>query len=107
MPPMQPNDRPSHLIAPEDVAAWLADSANGRMTYHNTSPSSAAEIRRSGVRINRSRVGAYGQGFYTSTEPELFFGPVSIRAAVRLHTPLVGHLDDIEDYLDDLMERIS
>src|SRR3954468_6351805 len=107
MPPMPPDERPPHLVSVDGVAAWLLDSVNGRVTYHNTTPLSAAEIRRRGVNIDRSRLGAFGQGFYSSTEPEPFYGPVAIRVAIRLRHPLVGHLDDVEANLDDLMDRLS
>ena len=75
---MQRGDRPPHLISPEDVADWLIDSVNGRVTYHNTSPAAAAVIMQQGVDISRSQIGAYGQGFCTSTEPDDFYGIVVI-----------------------------
>ena len=107
MPPVQSGDRPPHLIAPDEVADWLADSVNGRVTYHNTTPDAGAEIRCFGVRMDRSRRGSFGQGFYTATSPEPFHGPVSLQVAVRLRSPFLGHLDQAEDYIDDLIARIS
>jgi hypothetical protein len=99
--------RPPHLIARDDVPAWLADSANQRVTYHNTTPSAAAQIRRSGVRIEASRIGSFGQGFYTSTEPDPFFDDVTVEVAIRLRAPLVGHLDAVEAYMDCLTNRLN
>lgn len=107
MAPVQSGDRPPHLIAPDEVAEWLLDSVNGRVTYHNTTPDAAADIRRRGVRMDRARRGAFGQGFYTATSPEPFYGPVSLRVAIRLRSPLVGYLDDVESYFDDLIEQLS
>ena len=107
MPPVQSGDRPPHLIAPDEVADWLLDSVNGRVTYHNTTPDAAAEIHRRGVRMDRTRRGSFGQGFYTASSPEPLYGPVSLQVAVRLRNPLVGHLDQIEAYIDDLIARMS
>ncbi len=104
---MEHDDRPLHLISPDEVPSWLLDSVNGRVTYHNTTPGAAGAIRRGGVRIERSRLGSFGQGFYTSTSPEPFYGPVTIPVAVRLHRPLMGHLDEIEAYIEDLIELMS
>jgi hypothetical protein len=100
---MQPADRPPHLIASDEVAEWLADSVNGRITYHNATLVSANSILRSGARIERSQIGTVGQGFYTATEPEPFYGPAWLREAIRIRNPLIGHLDEIEEYVDRLI----
>src|SRR6185436_264693 len=69
--------------------------------------SDARAIVERGVDMGQSRIGAYGQGFYTSTTPEPFYGPAEIVVAVRLLTPLVGHLDDIEEHIDEMVDRLS
>jgi hypothetical protein len=101
------DDLPPHLIRRRDVAAWLADSVNQRVTYHNTTPLAAAGILRLGVRIEASRIGSFGQGFYTATTPDPFFGEAEIAVAVRLLNPLMGHLDAIEAQMEQLTERLS
>jgi hypothetical protein len=58
---------PPHVIAPDEVAAWLADSVNKVVTYHRTTREGAQDIIDRGVDVSRSRIGAYGQGFYTTT----------------------------------------
>jgi hypothetical protein len=99
--------RPSHIIAPDEVDAWLADSAVRVVTYHNTDRSSADAILRDGVDVERSRFGSSGQGFYTTTVPDPFYGETSVMTAVRLHTPLVGPMDDVADLVDRLAQRFS
>lgn len=104
--PVQRGDRLPHLISPDEVADWLTDSVNRRVTYHNTSLSAATEIRQNGVWIDRSRLGSFGQGFYTGTVPEPFYGPVSVPVAIRLLRPLVGHLNEVEAYIEDVIVRL-
>jgi len=99
--------RPSHLIAPDEVAAWLADSAVQQVTFHNTTPGAAAEIRSRGVRIEASWVGSYGQGFYTTSVEDPFYGEVALSIAVRLLTPFVGDADEIGLYIDHLTLRFD
>ncbi len=66
----------------------------------------ARAIRLRGVRIEASRVGTFGQGFYTATSADAFFGDGEIAAAVRLRHPLVGHADEIGDQADALAARL-
>jgi hypothetical protein len=104
---MLPSDRLPHLIARQDVAAWLADSVVTAITYHRTSYQAPAHIRASGVDPARSRVGSFGQGFYTSTVEEVEFGSVSIAVAVRLLSPLTGTFAAIEDLVDRIAARLN
>jgi hypothetical protein len=104
---MQPADRPPHLIAPDEVAEWLADSVNGRVTYHRTSIDGAREIMWRGVDVARSRIGAYGQGFYTATDADAFFGEALVSVAVRLVTPLVGDVPSVSDVVDAIVNRLA
>jgi len=99
--------RPPHLILPDEVDAWLAGSAIKVVTYHRTSVLGARSILEHGIDVTRPQTGAYGQGFYTSIEPEPFHGPVELIAAIQLRSPLVGHIDDIADYMDRLLDRLS
>jgi hypothetical protein len=59
----------------------------------------------SGVDIDVSYVGAYGQGFYTASEPDLFFGPEVVVVAVRLEQPFVGSMHEIESVVDAIARR--
>ena len=99
--------RPPHLISPDDVDAWLADSAVRVVTYHRTTRLGARSILERGIDIRRSRIGAYGQGFYTVTNPDVFHGDAIITTAVRLRNPLVGGFDDLSEYFDRLTARFS
>src|SRR5262249_43348658 len=65
------------------------------------------EIRERGVNIERSRGGAFGQGFYTATQRGVFPGDDEVEVAIRLRRPLQGHLDEIESRIDELTERFS
>jgi hypothetical protein len=97
-------DRPSHLILPEDVDAWLADSAVKAVTYHRTSVLAARSILERGVDIARSRIGAYGQGFYTATAPvDEDLDDVLLTVAVRLESPLVGSAEVLADQVDEII----
>jgi hypothetical protein len=107
MPSVQSGDRPPYLIAPDEVASWLADSVNHRVTFHRTIAQAAEEIRRRGVDISRSRIGAYGQGFYSATEPDAFFGDVVLPVAIRLVSPLVGDLVSVGDIVDSITDRLA
>ena len=100
--------RPPHVIAPDEVAAWLADSVNKVVTYHRTSRVAAQDITTYGVDIERSRGGAYGLGFYTATEdPGDFHGDTVVVVAVRTVRPIVGTMADVEQELDSLVDRLS
>ena len=39
--------------------------------------------------------------------PEPFYGPVSVPVAIRLLRPLVGRLDEVETYIEDVIVRLS
>jgi hypothetical protein len=107
MPPVRSGDRPPHLIAPDEVADWLLDSVNGRVTYHRTSEQAARDIVRRGVDVSRSRIGSYGQGFYTATETDPFYGPVEIAVAIRLTRPLQGDHPYVEAEIDAIVQRLQ
>ena len=107
MPPVQSGDRPPHLIDPDEVADWLLDSVNGRVTYHRTSEHAARDVVRRGVDISRSRIGSYGQGFYTATETDLFYGPVELAVAIRLTQPLQGDHSFVEATIDEIVQRLQ
>jgi len=99
--------RPPHVIAPDEVDTWLADSAVRTVTYHNTDRMAAASIVRDGPKVERSRIGSYGQGFYTATVPDPFHGEIELTLALRLRTPLIGHALDLDTLLDRLALRLS
>src|SRR5207248_5022187 len=99
--------RPPHLIEPSEVAAWLADLVVKSVTYHNTTPQAAAIIRRYGVDIDASRIGSVGQGFYTTTVPDVVFGDVAVPVAIRLRDSLIGHLDDLAIARERLVGRLN
>ena len=107
MPAVQSGDRPPHLIALDDVGEWLLDSVNGRVTYHRTSVQAARDIIRRGVDVSRSRIGSYGQGFYTATETDPFYGPVEIAVAIRLTQPLQGDHPYVEATIDVIVQRLQ
>jgi hypothetical protein len=93
---------PSHIIRLDEVDAWLADSVNKVVTYHRTTDEAAQEILERGVDISRSRIAAYGQGFYTTTmaPSDLRRGEAEVQVAVRLHQPVVGELEEVADFVD-------
>ncbi len=75
----------------DEVAGWLADSANRWITVHWTSEENAHRIREEGVRIERSAGDvAWGRGFYTTTRPDPQYGETGVRVAVRLTRPFVA-----------------
>ena len=88
-----------------EVDAWLAASAVRVLTYHNTDHRSAQHIAAHGVDIARCRVGTYGQGFYTATQPDPFFGEVELTVAVRLVAPLRGNDDYVGQFIDRIAEQ--
>lgn len=98
---------PTHLITPDEVDAWLADSVNKVVTFHRTTRWAAHDIVRSGADITRSHVGSFGQGFYTATRSDAFFGEAEVAVAVRIRRPLLGHLDEIEEQMDDFLARLG
>ncbi|MFN8632293.1 MAG: hypothetical protein U0893_00455 [Chloroflexota bacterium] len=100
-------NRPPHLIHPDGVDAWLADSAVRVVTYHNTDQRSAAAILRDGVSINRSWTGSYGQGFYTASVPDPFFGEFELTTAVKLRSPMIGDAEELGPYIDRLTYRFD
>jgi len=103
----RPGSRPPHLIAPSEVDAWLADSAVKTVTYHRTSRDAARAIVERGVRVERSRIGAYGQGFYTATRTDEFYGEVELGFAVRLRAPLVGSAEEVGRAINRLVRRFD
>ncbi len=97
---------PPHVIRPAEVAAWLADSVNKRVTHHRTTHADAQDILERGVEIARSRIGAYGQGFYTVTDPSAFPGDTTLALAVRTRRPLVGDEDVVGRRVDAIVEQV-
>jgi len=97
--------RPPHLIAPDEVDAWLADSAVSTVTYHNTDRLSAQAILANSVAIERCRVSSYGQGFYTATQADPFFGEVELVVAIRLVSPLRGEDGFVGPFIDRIAEQ--
>jgi hypothetical protein len=104
---MQRDDRPPHLISPEDVADWLAGSSVLGATFHRTSREAADRIRRLGADPERSRVGSFGSGFYTATFEEEEYGPALVIVAIRLLMPLTGAFDDVEEIVDHIARRLN
>ena len=99
--------RPPHIISPDDVDAWLADSAVRVVTYHNTNRRSAEAILRDGVRIERSWNGSFGHGFYTTTVPDPFYGEVEVMVAVCLQFPLLGEENEVSDVITMITSRLG
>src|SRR4051794_1936927 len=98
--------RPLHVIAREEVDAWLVDSVNKVITFHRTTRWAAQDIIRHGADITRSHIGSFGQGFYTATRSDVFFGEAEVTVAIRVRRPLVGHLDDVDEQMDDFLARL-
>jgi hypothetical protein len=104
---VQPDDRPPHLISPDEVSDWLAGSYVLAVTYHRTHRSAAAIIRSQGVDPTRSPGGSFGAGFYTATVEEEEYGPTTLAVAVRLQNPLVGPFADVEQTIDRIAGRLN
>lgn len=95
--------RPDHVITPAEVDGWLADSVVKTVTYHRTTFEAADDILAYGVALELSRIGSYGQGFYSSTDPdEPPHGPIAIRVAIKIQQSLRGSVDELGQYIDDL-----
>lgn len=103
---MEPEALPPHLIRRTDVADWLSDSVVKDVSYHRTTVVAARAVRRLGVQIDASRIGTFGQGIYTATSPDAFFGDGELVMAIRLRNPLLGHADDVGDAVDALAARL-
>lgn len=88
------------------MPTWLSDSVVKDVTYHRTTVTTARAIKRHGIQITMSRIGTFGQGFYTASSPDTFFGDGELVMAVRLRRPLVGRADDIGDQIDALAARL-
>jgi len=101
--------RPPHIIRPDEVAAWLADSANKQVTYHRTTLADAQDIIEHGVDTGRSRIAAYGQGFYTRTTraKDLQVGETEIAVAIRILRPLAGEYEEIDADIEQRTRRIG
>lgn len=100
---------PLHLIGPDEVAAWLADSIVKTVTIHRTDQISARDITERGVDIGRASPDAgWGRGFYSTLIPDRRFGEAEVRIAVRLVRPLVI-LDSVRDaeVLETLTSRAA
>jgi hypothetical protein len=98
---------PPHLIYTDEVDAWLADSMNKSVTYHRTTRGAAQDIVEQGVDITRSRLGSYGQGFYTATARVGFYGDTEVSVAIRLQHPLAGEVETVEEVVDPIVVRLS
>jgi hypothetical protein len=99
--------RPSHVIRPDEVDAWLADSTVRTVTYHRTSAAAARSILERGPSVERSRIGMYGQGFYSSTMPDPFYGEAEVAVAVRLRRAFVGTVEEVDALIDPLVRRFD
>lgn len=97
---------PEHVIPSAEVDDWLADSVVKKVTYHRTTWSAATDIVEYGIDLDRSEIGAFGQGFYTATEPESWRGPAQVSVAIKMSNPLVGSIDDVSDVIDPIVPRL-
>jgi hypothetical protein len=95
----------SHQIRAERVAEWLADSVNQTVTFHRTSHEAASALIAAGVDVLRSTIGAYGQGFYTTSMADEFFGEAEVAVAIRLRRPLLGRAEVVADAVDALIDE--
>lgn len=98
---------PDHLIRRGDVERWLADSVVTTVTYHRTSETSARRIIEQGMDLGASRIGSFGQGFYTATESDDFYGPVALAVAVRTRSPLYGTAEEVGQFVDRVAQRVG
>ena len=98
---------PPHIIRPEEVDGWLADSVNKAVTYHRTSHEAARSIKERGVDLSHVWIGSYGHGFYTATEAEVFHGEAEVAVAVRLTRPLQGDPESVGRVVDDVIVLVS
>lgn len=96
-----------HLILASEVPGWLVDSVNKAVTYHRTTRAAAQDILEHGVDVARSRIGSYGQGFYTATDPGAFPGDATLAVAIRTRHPLVGELEEIADQIDAIARVVT
>jgi hypothetical protein len=99
--------RRSHLIRPDEVDAWLVDSVNKVVTYHRTLRAAAAHIVEEGIDLSRSRIGAYGQGFYTATDVSERPGEVDVTVAVRLPRPLEADALELDARIDAVVRQLA
>lgn len=98
--------RSAHVIARTEVGTWLADSAVRTVTFHGTTTEAAHGILAHGPRVELGDPEAtWGQGFYSSTLPDLHYGDTIVRVAVRITRPWVMRdtLQAVEE-LESLME---
>jgi len=102
-----PRPRPAHVITSAEVDAWLADSVVKMITYHRTSRADARAVVEHGVRIEHSRIGSYGQGFYTATLTDEFYGEAELAFALRLRSPLLAHADEVTGIVNRLARRFD
>jgi hypothetical protein len=98
--------RPNHVITRDEVSRWLADSAVKTVTYHRTTAAAARRILERGVEIAASRIGSYGQGFYTTTEADPFHGDAELVVAMRTRTPLRRPEAEIADFADGVAREL-
>lgn len=89
------------------MADWLADSAVKTVTYHRTSPAAARAIVEHSVSIERSRIGSYGQGFYSATKADEFYGDAEITVAICTRSPFVGDMSSVSESIDRLARHFS
>lgn len=82
--------RPSHIISPSEVDAWLADSAVRTTTIHRTTAEKALGILEEGIRVELGNPEAtWGQGFYSSTKPSPAYGGIRLTVAARVTHPWI------------------
>lgn len=98
--------RPAHLITSAEVDGWLADSVVTSVTYHRTSRQAARDIVEHGADIGSSWIGTYGQGLYSATVADQFFGEAEVAVAIRARNPLRGRWDEVGDYVDHLVRTL-
>jgi hypothetical protein len=100
------SSRLPHVIQPDEVDTWLADSVNRQVTYHRTTREAALDILEHGVDIGRSRIGAYGRGFYTATVSGVFPGDAEVAVAVRTRCPLEGDYEEMHVEMEARTRRL-
>jgi hypothetical protein len=96
-----------HLIRPDEADAWPPDSVIKAVTYLSSLRAAAAQILEQGIDLSRSRIGAYGQGFYTATDVSERPGEVDIAVAVRLRRPLEADALELDARIDAVVRQLA
>lgn len=102
-PAPKPKTPAGHMIAPDDIAAFVAGSKYTDILHHRTTKDVAAFITANGLDFSKNKPNTWQTaGFYTHPTSNPNFGAGEVKVVVNAKKPLHVTSEELEKYIDNL-----